>query len=177
MRKILLSITALVVSTAYAGNITVNDCLIQETIPGGHTTAAFFTLDNTGKETVKLTAAAVPALTNHAELHKMTMDKKTGMMRMEQIPFYTVTPGKHQFKKGGYHVMLMNINEKAENTPKIGDSYPLTLTFNDGESLTCNAKVLSVQDIMKIFPTDSGKGKMSMPAHHDMSNHHSENHK
>lgn len=177
MKKTIFSISAaaLIAGAAHAGNINLTDCLIQEIIPGGHSTAAFFNLNNTGKETVELTAAAVPALTNHAELHKMTMDKKTGTMTMQQISFFAVTPGKHQFKLGGYHVMLMNMDAAAKNAPKIGESYPLTLTFSNGKTLTCDAKVLSVQEIRKIFPTDAKMGKMTMPGH-QMDKAHSEHH-
>jgi len=111
MKKILI-LGALISSAAMAaGDVSVSNCLIQEVIPGKQMTGAFFDIENKGKEDVKLTGAAADKITSHVELHEMI--HKDGKMEMSQIQEYNVTPGSvHHFKKGGYHVMLMDIEDK-----------------------------------------------------------------
>ena len=153
MKKILI-LGALVSGAAMAGDVNVKDCLIQEVISGKNMTGAFFDIENTGKEAVKLTGAAADKITSHVELHEMI--HKDGKMEMSQIPEYDVTPGEvHHFKKGGYHVMLMDIEEK--NFPKVGESYPLELKLSNGETLKCDAKTITVEEAIKHFKIEDNK--------------------
>ena len=147
MKKILI-LGALVSGAAMAGDVNVKDCLIQEVISGKNMTGAFFDIENTGKEAVKLTGAAADKITSHVELHEMI--HKDGKMEMSQIQEYDVTPGEvHHFKKGGYHIMLMDIEEK--NFPKVGESYPMELKLSNGETLKCDAKTITVEEAIKHF--------------------------
>ena len=146
MKKILI-LGALVSGAAMAGDVNVKDCLIQEVISGKNMTGAFFDIENTGKEAVKLTGAAADKITSHVELHEMI--HKDGKMEMSQIQEYDVTPGLHHFKKGGYHVMLMQIDKK--NFPKVGESYPLEFKLGNGETLKCDAKTITVEEAIKHF--------------------------
>ena len=153
MKKILI-LGALVSGAAMAGDVNVKDCLIQEVISGKNMTGAFFDIENTGKEAVKLTGAAADKITSHVELHEMI--HKDGKMEMSQIQEYDVTPGEvHHFKKGGYHVMLMDIEEK--NFPKVGESYPMELKLSNGETLKCDAKTITVEEAIKHFKIEDGK--------------------
>ena len=154
MKKILI-LGALISGAAMAaGDVSVSNCLIQEVIPGKQMTGAFFDIENKGKEDVKLTGAAADKITSHVELHEMI--HKDGKMEMSQIQSYDVTPGSvHHFKKGGYHVMLMDIEEK--NFPKVGESYPLELKLSNGETLKCDAKTITVEEAIKHFKIEDNK--------------------
>ena len=164
MKKILI-LGALVSGAAMAGDVNVKDCLVQEVIPGKHMTGAFFTLENSGKDTVKLTAATADKITSKVELHEMV--HKDGKMEMSQIQSYDVTPGSvHHFKKGGYHVMLMDIEDK--NFPKVGETYPLELKLSNGETLKCDAKTITVKEAIEHFKVEDGKaGGHDMKDGHD----------
>ena len=120
MKKILI-LSALISGTALAGDLSVKDCLIQEVIPGKQMTGGFFVLENSGKDTVKLIGASVEKITDKVELHEMI--HKDGQMEMSQIQSYDVTPGEHLFKKGGYHIMFMDVKQ----FPKAGE----TCTWDD----------------------------------------------
>mgnify|MGYP000845721325 FL=1 len=164
MKKILI-LGALISSAAMAaGDVSVSNCLIQEVIPGKQMTGAFFDIENKGKEDVKLTGAAADKITSHVELHEMI--HKDGKMEMSQIQEYDVTPGLHHFKKGGYHVMLMQIDKK--NFPKVGESYPLEFKLGNGETLKCDAKTITVKEAIEHFKVEGDKAG----AHgHDMKGH------
>ena len=164
MKKILI-LGALISSAAMAaGDVSVSNCLIQEVIPGKQMTGAFFDIENKGKEDVKLTGAAADKITSHVELHEMV--HKDGKMEMSQIQNYDVTPGEHQFKKGGYHIMLMDIEDK--NFPKVGETYPLELKLSNGETLKCDAKTITVKEAIEHFKVEDGKaGGHDMKDGHD----------
>ena len=77
-------------------------------------------------------------------------------MEMSQIQEYNVTPGSvHHFKKGGYHVMLMDIEDK--NFPKVGETYPLELKLSNGETLKCDAKTITVKEAIEHFKVEGDK--------------------
>ena len=164
MKKILI-LGALISSAAMAaGDVSVSNCLIQEVIPGKQMTGAFFDIENKGKEDVKLTGAAADKITSHVELHEMV--HKDGKMEMSQIQSYDVTPGEHHFKKGGYHIMLMDIEDK--NFPKVGETYPLELKLSNGETLKCDAKTITVKEAIEHFKVEDGKaGGHDMKDGHD----------
>ena len=163
MKKILI-LGALMSGAAMAGDLSVKDCLVQEVIPGKHMTGAFFNLENSGKDTVKLTAATADKITSKVELHEMV--HKDGKMEMSQIQSYDVTPGEHHFKKGGYHIMLMDIEDK--NFPKAGETYPMELKFDNGETLKCDAKTITVKEAIEHFKVEDGKaGGHDMKDGHD----------
>ena len=164
MKKILI-LGALISSAAMAaGDVSVSNCLIQEVIPGKQMTGAFFDIENKGKEDVKLTGAAADKITSHVELHEMI--HKDGKMEMSQIQSYDVTPGEHHFKKGGYHIMLMDIEDK--NFPKVGETYPLELKLSNGETLKCDAKTITVKEAIEHFKVEDGKaGGHDMKDGHD----------
>ena len=150
MKKILI-LGALISGSAMAADLNVKDCLIQEVIPGKEMTGGFFTLENGGKDTVKLVGASVEKITDKVELHEMI--HKDGKMEMSQIQSYDVTPGEHQFKKGGYHIMFMEV----KHFPKAGETYPVELKFDNKETLKCDAKVLTVEETIKHFKLDGEK--------------------
>lgn len=134
-----------------------SDCVIQEVLPGKNMTAAFFTLHHHGTEQT-LIKASIPSITTEVQLHRMSM--KGDVMQMEEMKAgYAVKKGENQFARGGNHLMLMGI----EKSPEVGSEHTLTLTFKDGSTISCQAKVKSVDEIMKM-----PQGKM----HHEHSEHH-----
>lgn len=160
MRKLVLTV-ALLSGAAFAEQVEVDDCLIQEVLPGKHMTGAFVTFDNQTDHDVVLEAAAVPSISEHVELHEMK--HQDGVMKMQEIEQFTLPPGKTAFKKGGYHVMIT----KIADLPEVGSEHEITFTFADGETASCTAKVASVDDVMAHFDDEKGEMHHGDDKHHD----------
>ncbi len=151
MMKKLLQTTALLgtvlmtgcVSTNNAGNksVELSHCAIQELIPGAQATGSFLTITKTDDKPLSIVAAKVPAITDHVELHEMVM--KNNKMMMSQIKEYPLKKGDNIFKKGSYHVMLLDVAKPV----KAGERYDVTLMFSDGSEKTCNALVKTVKEL------------------------------
>ncbi len=142
-------ISALLLSTACSGNtvkhstdtLSLNNCAIQETIPGAKATGAFLTINKSDDSALSLVSAKAPTVTNHVEIHEMKM--KDGTMVMQQIKEYPLKKGANIFKKGGYHIMLMDMKKSI----KVGEKHKLALSFSDGTSKSCIATVKSVKEL------------------------------
>ncbi|MGK9063779.1 copper chaperone PCu(A)C [Stutzerimonas chloritidismutans] len=93
--------------------------------PTAPTGAVYFTLHNPGDAEDRLIGVKTPRA-EKAELHAHIHEGD--LMRMERIDGVTVPPGGDvQFKPGGNHVMLFNLN-----APLVaGEQFPLTLIFRD----------------------------------------------
>lgn len=118
--------------------------------PGTPNTAAFMTLRNDGDTPVRLVAGASSAV-GHVELH--THRHENGMMRMRQIEAITVpAKGSVQLQPGGLHVMLFDLRAPLQE----GESFPLTLTFDDGQQLSLSLPVRPV------VPMQGGMKKSGM---------------
>lgn len=124
---------------AHHDSVALQNCAIQQTIPGAKATGAFLTMNKRGNTPLALVSAAAPAITDHVEIHEMAMNN--GTMTMQEINEYPLAEGDNVFKKGGYHVMLMGLDK----TLTVGETYPLTLNFSDNSSQTCQAVVKSVE--------------------------------
>ena len=97
--------------------------LARATPPGARAADAFLSVENKGATTDRLIAAS-PPVAEIVEVHATTMDG--GVMKMRAIPGIEIKGGsKVEFKPGGYHIMLMELKQPL----KIGDRFPLTLTF------------------------------------------------
>lgn len=98
------------------------------------TGAAYFTLtDNTSND--RLIGASTP-VAGKAELHETR--NENGVMQMRAVPALPLEPGKTlTLAPGGYHVMLMDLKQPL----KVGDSFPLTLTFEKARPITVQVKV------------------------------------
>lgn len=142
------------IASAHESAIHLKDCAIQKTLPGAKATGAFLTIEKHGNDALSLVSAAAPELTDHVEIHEMVMAE--GSMKMQEIKAYALQAGDNVFKRGGYHIMLMNM----EKTMQLGEQYPLHLTFSDGSTETCQATVKSVEML-------TPKG-MKHHHHHDM---------
>jgi copper(I)-binding protein len=99
--------------------------------------AGYMTLQNSGSTPVTLTGASSPAC-GMLMLHKS--EDNSGMAMMMDVPNITIPPhGAQTFAPGGYHLMCM------QPSMKIGDTVEVTLTFQDGLSLSAALPVYGAQ--------------------------------
>ncbi len=101
----------------------------------GKNGAAYFTLVNTGKTSVKLVGVTAD-VARRAELHTHKMDGD--IMRMRPLENIVVPAGASvTLKPGGHHVMLMGLTRKL----KEGDSFPLTAVFEKAGKIQISVKI------------------------------------
>ncbi len=122
-------------------SVELSNCAIQELIPGAQATGSFLTITKNDDTPLSLVAAKIPAITDHVELHEMIM--KDNKMIMSEIKEYPLKKGDNIFKKGGYHIMLLDVAKPV----KAGEKYDVTLMFSDGSEKTCNALVKTVKEL------------------------------
>jgi len=97
---------------------------------------AFMTISNPGGPANKLVAATT-TVTDRAELHTMVKDAQ-GTMMMKQVDNIAVpAAGSVELKPGSFHVMLFGLNKEL----KAGDTFPLTLKFEQGGESTVQVQV------------------------------------
>jgi len=107
-----------------------------QTAPQQKNGAAFLTLKNSGDADVLVTAASSDVADDH-ELHTMSMD--TGLMEMREVESFTVPAGgKLKLKPTGNHAMFMGLKEPLA----LDSTFPLTLTLDNGETVTADVKVV-----------------------------------
>ncbi len=100
--------------------------------------AAYMTIHNAGKADDRLLSAASDRATR-VELHNHV--NKDGVMQMRQVDAIAVPAGSMaELKPGGLHVMLMGLKAPL----KEGESFPLTLTFEQAGSTTVQVKIEAV---------------------------------
>ncbi len=105
----------------------------------GQNSAAYFVIENTGTAADSLTGAKVDgAVAKTAEVHETKMEG--GVMKMQPTPRVEVPAGsKVEFKPGGYHVMIMELQHDL----KEGEKISIVLTFEKSGSITVQAEVKS----------------------------------
>ncbi|MBF0588100.1 MAG: copper chaperone PCu(A)C [Magnetococcales bacterium] len=132
----MLALTWMVPATATA-DVVVHDPWIREAPPMVQTLAAYMTLENKGKQAVKLVKAASPAFAK-VEVHQTI--HKNNMAMMEQVHGLEIKPGeKVLLKPGGYHLML--IAPLSTQRLMAGQRTPVYLSFSDGSEKTIQAEV------------------------------------
>lgn len=153
MKKALL-IMALTLSSspvlAHHG-VHLENCVIQAPIAGKNMTGAFLKFNNHG-ESVTITKVDVPSITAQAELHSMTM--KDNIMTMTPLSDLTIS-GERLFRKGGDHVMLMQIPK--EKIPKAGETHKMTFSFSDGSTASCEAIVKTPEEVIQEAKSSASK--------------------
>ncbi|BAU77220.1 copper chaperone PCu(A)C [Metapseudomonas furukawaii] len=98
-------------------------------LPGNLPAAGYFSLTNTGTESVVLTGAQSPT---YAEVMMHRSAIENGTASMQHIEKVEVAPGATvNFASGGYHLMLMQRRQPVA----LGDKVEVTLQFADGQSL------------------------------------------
>jgi periplasmic copper chaperone A len=117
------------------GPLTVKDVWVRAA-PAGGQTAVYFTIVNGKVAPDALVGVSTPAATS-AGLHETTTDN-SGMTGMQPVGQITIPGGGTvELKPGGYHVMLMGL----ANELKVGDTIPLTLTFEQAGVVPITAEV------------------------------------
>ncbi|MGC3988510.1 MAG: copper chaperone PCu(A)C [Chthoniobacteraceae bacterium] len=118
----------------------VSQAWVQAVPPVASATAAFFAIENTGKNPLKLTEAATPIAAMVMPMittTKMVNGQKE--MGMEEVKELSIpVGGKLVLEPGGNHLMLMDLKQH----PKIGEVVEITLHLEPGnQSLKIKAPV------------------------------------
>ncbi|PID63821.1 MAG: hypothetical protein CR974_00860 [Gammaproteobacteria bacterium] len=146
-----------------SAGVSLQNCAIQETIPGAKATGAFLTIHKAGEQALSVVGAKTSDVSGRVELHEMVV--KDGTMQMSQIKEYPLKQGDNVFKKGSYHVMLMALKKPLT----VGETYPLTLIFSDGSEQSCDAVVKSVAELTpKGMKMHHGNMKHNEMKHNEM---------
>lgn len=101
--------------------------------------AAYLTVRNTGEDAVTLTGLATP-LAMMPEIHESKTNAE-GVSSMAPAGEITIEPGQSvALEPGGLHAMLMKLQEPMTE----GETFPLTLTFLDGDKATVEVPILGI---------------------------------
>lgn len=120
------------------------NCVIQQALPGKNMTGAFFVIERDGSAT-DLVEVKIPSITPRVEIHTMVM--KGDVMEMTLLEDKRIHEGERVFRKGADHIMLMDIPEAQ--LPKKGEKHVITAHFSDGSMASCRASVKTVEELMK----------------------------
>jgi copper(I)-binding protein len=150
-RKLAL-VATLLSSAAFAADadLAISGANVRAVPPGTPNSVAYMTISNAGATDRKLVKADSP-VARVVELHTHTSDN--GVMKMRQVQDVPIKANDQtELKPGGYHIMLIDLRQ----TPREGDTVPVTLTFDDGSTRTVNAPVTKPQ----AMPMAMDHGKM-----------------
>ena len=103
---------------------------------GGTTSAVYVTLTNPSEVSDRLFSPKTD-VAHSVEIHETRMEGD--VMRMQQVEGGIETPagGQVELKPGGLHIMLIGLTRDL----KVGDTFPVTLEFASGATLTVEAEV------------------------------------
>ncbi|HQR82827.1 MAG TPA: copper chaperone PCu(A)C, partial [Thiotrichales bacterium] len=78
------------------------------------------------------------------------------MHKMIAQPFLTIPEkGSLELKPGGYHIMLIGVQQPS----KAGDVIPIELTLDNGQKIMVNTSVYKRKDMMHKMPMMKGKSE------------------
>ena len=118
-----------------AGGITVEEAWARPPAMAGGNGAAYFLIRNDGAAADRLIAVTSPLAM--AEMHESVMGDD-GTMTMNPVDGVDVAAGETvAFERGGLHIMFMGVAEP----PAVGDTIPLTLTFQNAGEITIDVPV------------------------------------
>ncbi|MCQ2996830.1 copper chaperone PCu(A)C [Pseudomonas syringae] len=145
MLKHLLMLTALLLPVSYANandyraaELNIASPWSMELPPNAPNVAAYFVIHNNGQSADRLLSVDTP-IAGTAQLHEHV--HANGLMKMQQVPNVEVPAGGDAvFAPMGYHVMLLDLKDKASLTE--GKSFPLTLHFEKSGAVTLEVEVL-----------------------------------
>lgn len=129
------------IMVAHATDLSVSNGWVRALPPTQPNTAAFFTLKNSGAETVTLVAVST-ATAKKAEFHSHKK-QASGMMAMRQEKSIEIQAGQEfVFQPGSYHIMLMGLSKPL----KSGDTVELVLVEKTGREHSIALPVKSPMD-------------------------------
>lgn len=118
-----------------APTLTVHDAWVRQPTGDRKEAGVFATVENSSA-TPRAIVSASADIADKVELHEMKM--VGAMMRMSPVKQIEVPArGKVELKPGGYHVMLFGL----KRMPMAGDTFRLTLMFDDGSTASATASV------------------------------------
>ncbi len=132
------------VSVNAASAITIENAWSPEAPPVVKVMAGYMKVNNLSNKDIKIQSAK-SSLFNKVEIHLSEM--KNGMMRMTKQENLIIKAKSHiDLKPGNLHMMLMGKLKPVKSGSKI----PVTLTFDNGETIKINLKVKAdIQPQMK----------------------------
>jgi copper(I)-binding protein len=119
-----------------AGAITIDHPYARSTVAGQPVGGGFMRFVNGGGADRLVSASA--KVSKSVELHEMTM--AGDVMKMRQVDAIELPAGQTvELKPGGYHVMFIGLKAPL----KVGDRFPLTLTFEKAGAVTVDMMVMA----------------------------------
>jgi copper(I)-binding protein len=141
MKHVLFAMVMLgMVMTVHAGQpeVSVSDARMRW-LPGDLPMAGYFVVTSHAPGPVRLLGAASPAFGN-VMMHRSL--EESGVTRMVHVDGVDLAPGQSvAFAPGSYHLMLMGRTQELH----AGEEVPVTLRFNDDQTLVVNFRVTGVQ--------------------------------
>ena len=126
-------------SVAWSEDIVVEDAWSRASIGINRPGAAYMTLRNTGTDPVTLVGLETP-LAMMPDIHETTTDAN-GVSSMGPVGEIIIPAGESvALEPGGMHAMLMRLQTKMVE----GETFPLTLNFADGGTLTVDVPILGI---------------------------------
>jgi len=138
---IVLSILTVLPTASFAGSedVVVEDAWARASIGTNRPGAAYMTLRNTGPDLVILVGLETP-LAILPDVHETKTDAN-GVSSMAPAGEITIPPGESvSLEPGGLHAMLMRLQTKMVE----GETFPLTLNFAGGGTLTVDVPILGI---------------------------------
>lgn len=120
------------------GTIRIEQPWARASIIASRPAAAYLTVINESEEPVRIVGFEA-SVAKQAEPHRMVAED--GKMTMRPAGVLAVPPGERVvFEPGGLHLMLMGLAAPLRE----GETFPLTLRFEDGAPVTVTVPVLGI---------------------------------
>lgn len=131
----LLLTVAAMAHDATLGDLTIVDPWARATLGKARSGAVYMTIVNKGPSDDRVIAVATP-VARKAVIHEIEM--KAGIVKMRPAGRPRVSKGgSTTLQPGGLHVMLMGLRKPLRE----GETFPLTLTFEEAGSITLDVAV------------------------------------
>lgn len=132
------------------GDLRIAHPFATPTPPGAPNGAAYLDISVEGEQPARLIGASSP-VSEVVELHDMSMEDDRMVMR--KLEAFEIAPGETLTMRpgGGKHIMLINL----EAPLSVGQRFPLTLEFAEGDSLE-----------VEVWVEEATVGSESADAHH-----------
>ena len=118
-----------------AQSLSVKDAWARPGTAGGNSAIYFIIENSASQDDVLLSASGDVAAS--VELHISMMDANGVMSMQPQESVPAPAQGTVEFKAGGLHVMLINLNRDL----KVGDTFTVTLNFQNAGEITVDVTV------------------------------------
>jgi periplasmic copper chaperone A len=116
-------------------SISVDDAWVRPALASGNS-AAYLTITNDTENPVTLTDITVD-FAAMAQVHQTVVENDMAQMQPLENGLRIGTAETIRLQPGGYHIMLMDIQQALNE----GDIVSLTLTFDNGETLSIEAQI------------------------------------